>query len=42
MMVEAYYCTLAVYSLYVQKSIKAVVIMALVELPIMGRIFGVW
>lgn len=41
-MIEAYYCTFLVYGLFgKQKFVTKAVALAL-EIPVMGRIFGIW
>lgn len=41
-MIEAYYCTFLVYGFYIQKSLSTKVISLVLEIPVAGRIFGLW
>jgi hypothetical protein len=41
-MIEAYYCTFLVYGLFGKQKFVTKVITIALELPIMGRIFGIW
>ena len=42
MMIEAYYCTFLVYGLFSNQKFVTKAITLALELPIMGRIFGIW
>ena len=41
-MIEAYYCTFLVYGLFGKQKFVTKAITLALELPIMGRIFGIW
>ena len=41
-MIEAYYCTFLVYGLFIEKRILTKIITLALEVPIMGRVFGMW
>lgn len=41
-MIEAYYCTFLIYGLFGKQKFVAKAIALALELPIMGRIFGIW
>lgn len=46
MLVEAYYCTFVGYATYLiyssTKKLDVLCISLLLEVPVMGRVFGVW
>jgi hypothetical protein len=41
-MIEVYYCTFLVYGLFGKQKFVTKAITLALELPIMGRVFGIW